>query len=75
MKKFVWKNIVTRFGIPEMLISNNGLHFSSKAFHKYCGYLGIKNMYPTPTYPQCNREAEVTNKANINGLKKRLEGA
>ena len=24
-KKFVWKNIVTRFGIPQTLISDNGL--------------------------------------------------
>ena len=24
-KKFVWKNIVTRFGIPHSLISDNGL--------------------------------------------------
>ena len=24
-KKFIWKNIVTRFGIPHNLISNNGL--------------------------------------------------
>ena len=25
VKKFVWKNIVTRFGVLEMLISDNGL--------------------------------------------------
>ena len=25
VKKFVWKNIVTRFGVSEMLISDNGL--------------------------------------------------
>ena len=24
-KKFVWKNIVTRFGVPDSLISENGL--------------------------------------------------
>ena len=24
-KKFVWKNIVTRFGVPHTLISDNGL--------------------------------------------------
>ena len=24
-KKFVWKNIVTRFGVPHILISDNGL--------------------------------------------------
>ena len=29
-KRFVWKNIVTRFGIPHTLISDNGLQFDSK---------------------------------------------
>ena len=27
VKKFVWKNIVTRFGVPNSLISDNGLQF------------------------------------------------
>ena len=26
-KRFIWKNIVTRFGIPHTLISDNGLQF------------------------------------------------
>ena len=41
-KKFVWKNIVSRFGISHTLISNNGLQFNSKAFRRYCGKLGIR---------------------------------
>ena len=24
-KRFVWRNIVTRFGVPQVLISDNGL--------------------------------------------------
>jgi len=32
VKKFVWKNIVTRFGVLDSLISDNGLQFDSKAF-------------------------------------------
>jgi len=32
VKKFVWKNISTRFGVPNSLISDNGLQFDSKAF-------------------------------------------
>lgn len=38
--KFVWKNIMTRFGVLEALILDNRLHFDSKAFKKYCGNLG-----------------------------------
>ena len=31
-KRFVWKNIVKWFGVPKILISDNGLQFDSKAF-------------------------------------------
>ncbi|XP_065630785.1 uncharacterized protein LOC136068062 [Quercus suber] len=55
VQKFVWKNIVTRFGTPHTLISNNGLQFDSKAFRSYCGKLEITNRYSTPAYPQGNR--------------------
>jgi len=51
VKKFIWKNIVMRFGVPKSLVSDNGLQFDSKAFHKYYGDLGIKNRYLNPAYP------------------------
>ena len=75
VKRFIWKNIVTRFGVPNVLISDNGLQFDSKAFRKYCSDLGIKNRYSTPAYPQGNRQAEAVNKVIVNGLKKRLDDA
>ena len=74
-KRFVWKNIVTRFGVPHVLISNNGLQFDSKIFRRYCVELGITNRYSTPTYPQGNGQAEAVNKVIVNGLKKRLDDA
>ena len=70
-KKFVWKNIVTRFGVPHALISNNGLQFDSKMFRKYCGELGITNRYSTSAYPQGNGQAKAVNKVIVSGLKKR----
>ena len=35
-KRFVYKNIVTQFGIPHTLISDNDFQFDSKAFRRYC---------------------------------------
>ena len=75
VKKFVWKNIVTRLGVPDSLISDNGLQFDSKAFRTICSDLGIKNRYSTPAYPQSNGQVEATNKTILNRLKKRLDGA
>ena len=74
-KRFIWRNIVTRFGVPQTLISDNGLQFDSKAFHRYCGKLRIKNMYSTPVYPQENGQAKATNKVIVSGLKNRLDDA
>ena len=54
VKRFIWKNIVTRFGIPRSLISNNDLQFDSKAFRSYCCDLGILNRYSILAYPQEN---------------------
>ena len=74
-KRFIWKNIVTRFGIPCTLISDNGFQFDSKAFRRYCCDLGITNRYSTPAYPQENGQAEAVNKVIVGGLKKRLDDA
>ena len=75
VKKFMWKNIVTRFGVPNFLIFDNGLQFDSRAFREFCSDLGIKNKYFTPVYPQSNGQAKAVNKIIVNGLKKRLDGA
>ena len=75
VKKFVWKNIITRFGVPDSLISDNGLQFDSQDFREFCNNLDIRNRYSTPTYSQGNGQAEAMNKVIVNGLKRRLEGA
>ena len=72
-KNFVWKNIVTRLGVPRTLISDNGLQFDSKSFRRYYCDLGITNRYSTPGYPLGNGQVEAINKVIVNGLKKRLD--
>ena len=72
-KRFIWKNIVTWFGIPHALISDIGLQFDKKAFRNYCDELGITNRYSTPVYPQGNGQAKTVNKVIVNGLKKWLD--
>ena len=72
VKRFIWENIVTRFGVPHVLISNNGLQFNSKIFRTYCGELGITNRYSTPAYHQRNGQTEAVNKVIVSGLKKKV---
>ena len=71
-RRFVWKNIVTQFGVLHTLVSDYGLQFDSKAFRRYCCELGIKNKYSTPAYPQRNGQAKAVNKVIVNELKKGL---
>ena len=61
--------------MPEVLISDNGLQFDSKAFQWYCSKLGITNRYSTPSYLQGNGQAKATNKSIVNGLKRRLDNS
>ena len=66
VKKFVWRTILTRFGVLESLVSDNGLQFDSRAFREFCSDLGIVNRYSTPAYPQSNGQAKATNKIIVN---------
>uniref|UniRef100_A0A2N9H088 Uncharacterized protein n=1 Tax=Fagus sylvatica TaxID=28930 RepID=A0A2N9H088_FAGSY len=74
-KRFVWKNIITRFGIPRVLVSDNGSQFTSGPFREFCEQYGIRNHFSTPAYPQANGQAESSNKTLLDGIKKRLENA
>jgi hypothetical protein len=74
-KRFLWKNVVTRFGIPWAVISDNGTQFEGKVFKGFCSDLGIRNFFSSPGYPQANGQAEVSNKVILDGIKKRLEEA
>ena len=51
IQSFVWKNIICRYGIPRVLVSNNGKQFDNSAFRDFCSELGIKNYYSSPVHP------------------------
>ena len=61
IRSFVWRNIICRFGIPRMLVSENGKQFDNSAFREFYSELGIKNHYSLLAHPQANEQVEVTN--------------
>jgi hypothetical protein len=73
--RFLWINIVTRFGIPHTLISDNGTNFTSQEVATFCQKYRIKHRFSTPYYPQGNGQAEVSNRTIMNNLSKSLEKA
>ena len=72
---FVWKNIMTRFGVPRVIILDNGKQFDNPKFRKFCQDLRVKNHYFSPRHPQANGQTEVMNKSLLKIIKTRLEGA
>ncbi|XP_074557050.1 uncharacterized protein LOC141813039 [Curcuma longa] len=52
--KFLWKNIVCRYGIPHRLISDNDQQFQGRKLQEWCQGLGIQQAFTSVTYPQAN---------------------
>ena len=52
--KFVWKNIICHFGIPQAIMANNGPQFDRITFRNFCLELKIQNLYSTSRYHKSN---------------------
>ena len=50
--------IMSIFGIPDILKSDNGPPFDGHEFRKFADYMGFKHKRITPNWPQANGEAE-----------------
>ncbi|GAU27362.1 hypothetical protein TSUD_55150 [Trifolium subterraneum] len=74
VKKFYWKNILCRFGIPKYIVSDNGTQFTSESVINFCQEKGIRNTFISVEHPQANGQAESANKVILRAIKRRLEG-
>nr|KYP57317.1 Uncharacterized protein K02A2.6 [Cajanus cajan] len=72
VQKNFWKNVVTRFGIPYALITDNGLQFTDRRFNEFLVGLQIKHRVTSVEHPQSNGQAEAANKVILRELKRRL---
>ncbi|XP_028418120.1 uncharacterized protein K02A2.6-like [Dendronephthya gigantea] len=54
--------ILSSFGIPISIKTNNGPPFTSKAFNDYCRLMGIKHQSITPRHPRANGLVENFNR-------------
>ena len=74
IQNFVWRNIICRYGIPRVLVFDNGKQFNNSAFRNFCSELGIKNHNSSLAHPQANEQVEVTNRSLLKIIMTRLEG-
>eukprot|EP00253_Pinus_taeda_P016379 PITA_16379 len=71
--KFLETNILSRFGCPNKIITDNATTFKSKKMTEFCDKYNIKLGHSTTYYPQGNGLVESSNKSLINIIKKMLE--
>ena len=70
--EFIEENILSRFGCPQRIVTDNVKDFKSKEMGAFCEKNGILLKHSTPYYPQGNGLAESSNKNIIKSIKKLL---
>lgn len=65
------RSILSRFGVPNHIITDNGTQFTSQTFTNYCHKLGISLCYGSVVHPRSNVRVERANGALQRGLKMR----
>ena len=68
--KFI-KGLVSRFGVPNRIITNNGSQFTSNRFRAYCANLGTQICYASVVHPRSNGQAK---RANAEDLQEEARG-
>lgn len=75
IKTYMLENIITCFGIPEMLVSDNGTQFKNQKVVEFYKKLRAIKSFSSVAYPNTKGHVEVFNKVTLEGLKRRLEDA
>ena len=71
----MFTNHLARFGLPQTIVSDNGLSFTSTEFQKFVKVNGINHVLTAPYQPQANGLAEcMVLQAFKNSLKKCTNG-
>jgi hypothetical protein len=65
---FIFNHIITRFGIPQAIVTDHGSHFQNFMMSELTDNLGLHHENSTPYYPQANGQVEAINKIFITML-------
>ena len=66
------KDIVVRYGMPNSIITDDGINFTKGALEQYCSVSGIRLDLASVAYPQSNGQVERSNGLILSGVKPRL---
>ena len=60
--RFIQRNILSKFGAPRTIISDEGIHFANKVFSKLMRKYGIRHVMGLTYHPQSNAQVEIFNR-------------
>ena len=72
---FIQRNILSRFGAPKTIISDEGSHFANKFFAKLMSIYGIKHQIGLAYHPQSNGQAKISNREIKKILEKKVNAS
>jgi hypothetical protein len=59
---FIFSHIITRFGVPQAIVTNHSSHFQNFMMSELIENLGLHHENSTSYYPQANGQVEIINK-------------
>ncbi|GJU54526.1 reverse transcriptase domain-containing protein [Tanacetum coccineum] len=70
--RFVMDNIICRYGLPRVIVTDNGAQLVSDPFKSWCTRFEIQQMNTAVAHPQANGLVERANRSLMEGIKTRL---
>ena len=56
--RFLKEDVITKFGTPRCILTDNGTHFTSSLMNELIKQIGATHLYSTPYHPQTNGQIE-----------------
>lgn len=72
VRKFLWKNVIRRHGLPYCVVIDNGRQFIDKDLEQFFTQLSIRHKASSVEHPQTSGQAKAANKVILNELKKKI---
>ncbi|GAU44722.1 hypothetical protein TSUD_88060 [Trifolium subterraneum] len=73
--RFFKRDILCRFGIPQVVVTDNGTQFTDKTFRVFLAKINTKHHFTSVEHPQTNGQAEAANRVILRGLRRQLGDA
>ena len=72
---FIQRNILSKFGAPITIISDEGSHVANKLFAKLMSRYGVRHVMSLAYHPQSNGQAEISSREIKNILEKTVNAS